>query len=186
MINDLLKKEFSWIKRNTRIVLVALLTLCILLLFSSYLKAIIFTAIFIAAGSVSKIYHRFFRSTLGLDLVFFLTMMGSLVYRNILISFIIGFVGLALADSLAMRFSHTTLISYVSLTAAIVSSTILGGFPIHIALIILTILYELISAFLYNMMGSSLDKIIVFVGSHLIFNLFLIMTFTTTLAAWMS
>jgi hypothetical protein len=185
MIDRILKKAFAWMKKNSRLVLFGLLALFILMLFSSYIKAILFTIVFVALGAISKIYHRFFRSTVGIDLVLFFSLISSLVYNNIIVSFIVGFVGLAFADSLAMRFSHTSLISYVGLTAAILSSTILHGLPLQAALIILTVLYELVSVFLYNLMGSSLDKILVFLSTHILFNLFLILSFSRQLAAWM-
>jgi hypothetical protein len=49
--------------------------------------------------------------------------------------------------------------------------------PYIAALIVLTILFEIITSISYYFLGSSLDRILIFLFSHLAWNLFLIISF---------
>jgi hypothetical protein len=184
-IKEILEKIFIFIKDKKRLVLIALILLVLGFAFSQYVKTLIFVAIFIALGGISKFYHRFFKSTVGIDLILYTTLMAAIVYRNMFFSFAVGWVGLIIADSLGMKFSYTSIISLSGLTVVILMSRFFIGLPIIFSLILLTVIFEIVSILMYYFMGSSPQKILIFLISHLLFNLFMIFTFTETLVMYM-
>jgi len=175
-----LKSLYSHIKKNKKIVLLSFIILFLILTYSQYIKTLIVSIIFILFSSISKIYHKFFKSTIGIDLVLFLTLIISITYNQFL-GFFVGFSGLILADMIATKINYTSLISLIGLTMVILLSKFLINFPIIIGMIILTLIYELISVILYYLMGSSPQKIFIFLISHIIFNLFMILSFAETI-----
>jgi hypothetical protein len=182
-----LEKIFPLIKNRARMVVVFGILFVLTIMFSSYIKAGLFILLFIALSGVSKFYHKFFKSTIGVDLVFFTTMMIALAYNNILLTLIIAWPGLIIADSLGTKFSHTSVVSLIGLTiialvAKLLMSTLL---PFIISAIILMVIYETITCVAYYFLGSSFDKIAVFLVSHLMFNLFLIFSFAQSLKGFM-
>ena len=183
--NGFLVKGSLIVKHRARLILVSLILLAAFLVFSEYIKATVFVLIFIALSSVSKIYHRLFRSTLGIDLVFFSTVMTALVYKNILLSLIVAFPGLILADTVGTKFSPTSIVSLILLTVVSAAAKLLSGLPLIYAAIILLVIFEAGAWALYNLQGSSLDKVLLFVSSHFVFNMFMIFTFSETLAGIM-
>jgi hypothetical protein len=145
---------------------------------------VLFLAIFIALGSVSKIYHRVIKSSVGIDLVFFTTLMITLVYKNLFFSLVNAWVGLILADSIGQRFSYTSVVSLIGLSIIAVVARFMP-FSIVISAIMLTVLFEIYSVLSYSLLGSSVDKIIVYFVSHFAFNMFMILTFASGLASIM-
>jgi len=172
-----LKKIYAWYKKRQRIIVILLIATLLTILLSDYVKRIIVTIIFIGLAGISKIYHRFIKTYVGIDLVLYLTLIIALVYKNTFLAMCVGWIGLILADSIGTRFSHTSFVSLIAVTIVVVVSK-LFVLPLILNMIILTIVYELIAAALYYVMQSSIDKIIIFLVSHMLFNLFLIFSFT--------
>lgn len=179
-LNKKLKKTFEIITKYKSIILIFFILIFSSLVFTS-IRAIMFSMLFILLGSISKLYHRFFKSTLGIDLILFFTLLIHQNYHNFLLAFIVGWVSLIIADTLSLRFSYTSIISLIGLTAIIFISKFIT-LPIIFTLILLTIIYEIITVLLYYLMGSSLDKILMYLISHLIFNMFLIFSFAEKLS----
>jgi hypothetical protein len=175
-----LKKAFPLIKDKKKIVLISVILGLLGLVYSRFLWQLFFLAVFIALGGISKLYHRFFRSTLGIDLVFFTTIMLSLVYRNLFFSLINAWLGLIIADTLAQKFSHTSIVSLIGLTFIVLIAGFMP-FSLLISAVILDIIFELYSAIAYYFLGSSPDKIFIYFISHFLFNMFLIFTFAESL-----
>ncbi|MFH2019970.1 MAG: hypothetical protein ABIJ34_01020 [archaeon] len=173
------------LKQNNKAILSGLVVLFVVMIYSSYLKSIIVSILFIFLSGISKIYHRYFKSTIGIDFICFLTLMISLVYNNILLSFLVGFAGLIIADVLGTRLSHTSLVSMIGITAIILASGLFNRFPLTLSLVVLTLAFEIISVIFYNLLGSSPDKIIIFFVTHFAFNMFLIFTFSGMIATIM-
>jgi hypothetical protein len=163
---------FRSINANRK-VLLALLILFSLITFSQFLKKSLVIVLFLVIGSISKIYHRFVKSSLGIDLVFFLTMMLAIVYGPML-AIVIGLIMKIAADYIANRFSHTTLITLAALFIPILFAKALIGLPLVTALFILTLIFEIISSVLYHFIGSSPGNIVLYAVSHFLFNAFLI------------
>ncbi len=184
-IKNSFEKAFSAIKGRKSIPMIFLIALFLCITYSRYIKTLAFVVLFIVIGGLSKFYHRLFRSTLGIDLVLFLTIMISLAYRNLLLSLFAGWLGLVAADTIGQKFSHMSLVSLVSLTIVALTSRLLLGLPTAMAAIVLTVAFEAVSAVFYYFMGSPPDKIALFLASHFIFNLFLILSFSGQLIVWM-
>lgn len=173
MINKHLKKIFSFLRARRRLILILLITLLFLFMYLKYLVIIIF----ILLAGVSKFYHRFFKSSLGLSLVLFTTIMTMLIYNNLILGFIVAWLGLLLADFIGNKLSYTSLVSIFILSFIVLISSFFVNLPLITAYIVLTIIFEILSIILYYLMGSSPQKIIIYLVSHLLFNLFLILTF---------
>jgi hypothetical protein len=178
---DHLKSAFSLFKNKTRLSLILALLLIFGIVYSRYIKALVFVVIFIALGGISKIYHRFFKSSIGIDLVFFFTLVTSLTYKNLFFSLSVAWLGLIIADSVALKFSYTSLISFVGLTIVALLARILP-FGILFNAIIILIIFEIYSIAAYNLLGSSADKIMLYLISHSVFNAFLIVSFLEILS----
>lgn len=182
--SDYLKKAFNAIKVKKRIMIILIILIILGVTYSAYLKSFFFLLISIAAGGISKIYHRFFKSSAGIDLVFFTTIMISLVYRNLFFSLANAWIGLIIADNIGHKFSYTSIVSLFGLTLIAIVARFLP-FPILISALLLTILFEIFSIVAYNLLGSSFDKILVYLVTHFTFNLFLIFGFAQSLASIM-
>lgn len=180
-----LEKLFPLVKNRARVIAILLIFFTLGIAYSRYLKVGIVAIAFIAMAAFSKIYHRIIKTTMGIDLVFFTTVMVALVYRNILLSLVVGWIGLIAADTISSRFSYTSIISLICITIISFAAGLLGGLPLAISAIILMILFEIIAALLYSLMGSSIDKIALFLISHFLFNLFMIISFAESLSALM-
>jgi hypothetical protein len=165
-------------------VIISVILIIFGILYSRFIWQIFFLVVFIALGGISKIYHRLFKSTIGIDLVFFTTIMLSLVYRNMFFSLINAWLGLIIADTVAQKFSHTSIVSLVGLTCIVLIARFLP-FSLIISAVILDIIFEIYSAVSYALLGSPPDKIIIYFATHFLFNMFLIFTFAEGLAGLM-
>lgn len=173
--NNYLKTLYNLIRKHKRIILITTILLFASLLLLDYVKAVFYSIIFIALSSVSKIYQRFFKSSIGIDLVLFSTLMISLIYQNIILTFLASYISLILADVIGTKLSHTSLVSLIGLTVIIFVSTINLGLGIMYSMIVLSILYSIITSLLYYyMLGSSPQRIGLYFGSQMIFNLIII------------
>ncbi|MBN2367531.1 hypothetical protein JXC34_00805 [Candidatus Woesearchaeota archaeon] len=175
--NTGLKKLFSEVKKRQRLIIISII---VLLLFLAYSKFFIIV-IFISLAGISKIYHRFFKSSIGIDLVFFTGIMASLVYSPVL-GLIVSWAGLIIADTLGSRFTHTSVMTLFGLTIVALLSKFFALLPIVTAAIMLTIIFEVLMVLLYHfVIGSSPQRIFLFISTHLCFNLLLIMNFAVSL-----
>ena len=177
-----LKKAFSFLKKHKRIVLIIAIALFISITFFAQVKKIIFILIFIALSSVSKLYHKIFKSTFIIDVVLFLTLMTCLVYKNTLLGLIVGIPSLLLSDYFAAKLSHFSLVSLLGIGIVVFLSHFIVSLPLLISLLILTILYEIYACITYYFLGSSPGRILVFLASHFISNMIMIFSFATQLS----
>ena len=175
-IDKPLQKVFKAIEKRKKLVLIGFIILILAVAYSSYVKNIIIMAFFIVIAAVSKIYHKFFKSTLSLDLVLFTTLV-SVFTMGVLPAFVVAYLGRIGGDYLSGRLKHTTLISLFCLTLIILIANLFVDLPVMFSLIVILIIYNIISAVLYYFIGSSFQKILVYLISNLSINLFLIFTF---------
>ncbi len=180
-LSDYLKKVFPVIKDRKKLIVIFLILVIFGITYSRYLKALFFLAIFIAAGGASKFYHRLFKTSVGIDLVFFTTIMISLVYKNLFFSLLNAWLGLIIADNFGQKLSYTSIVSLVGLSIIAIAAKFMP-FSFLISAIVLTIIFEIYSVISYNLLGSSLDKIAVYFATHFAFNIFLILSFAESLS----
>jgi hypothetical protein len=172
-LKNYLQESFSYVIGNKRFILVVALTFMLMVVYFSILKNILLIVFLIAIASVSKMYHRLFRSHLGIDLVFFSCIIAA--YRfGTATGLFVGWTSLVAADLLAGRFSHTSLISLIGLGTISIITPLFSEIPFITAGIIITVIYEIIVLPLYFLLGSDLFKILTFLVSHLVFNVFVI------------
>jgi hypothetical protein len=181
---DDLKKVFGLFRNKTRLSLVIAILLIFGIAYSRYIKALVFAVIFIALGGVSKIYHRFFKSSIGIDLVFFFTLAITLAYKNLFFSLAVAWLGLIIADTIALKFSYTSLVSFIGLTIVAFLARVMP-FGILISAIIILLIFEVYSVAAYSLLGSSADKIMLYLVTHSVFNAFLILSFLEVLVKFM-
>ena len=174
-IDKPLQRLFNEIKKRKTLFLIILILLVLGLFFLSYVKNFLVVILFVVIGALSKIYHKFFKSSLSLDLVLFLTLITLFTY-NVLSAFIVAYLGLLGGDYLAGKLRHTSLISLFCLGTIIFIGSLFLGIPIKISLIILLIIYNIISAVIYYFLGSPIQRIITYLLSNFSFNLFLILS----------
>lgn len=180
-----LKKLFVFLNKHKKIVLISLIVLFISLTFFAQIKKIIFIIIFIAISSVSKLYHKIFKSTIIIDVVLFLTTITCLVYKNTLLGLIVGVFGSLLADYFAQKLNPFSLVTLSGIVLSIFLSQFLFSFPLILSLILITIIFEIFTCTAYYFLGSSFDKIIVFLISHFISNMIMIFSFAIPLSQMM-
>ena len=174
---DVLRSGFSFLKKKHFLIIVLLLLIILLNLNS--IKPLIFAAAFIVISGFSKFYHRFFRSTLGVDTILYFSLIISLKYGPML-GILVAWPSLFLADFIANRLSHTSIATLIGLTAVILAARIFTFTAF--SLVVLTLMYETIMVIQYYMLGSRLDKIGIFLISNLLFNLALISSLTLPLS----
>ena len=174
-VNKLLKTLYGFLGKNKRTLLVSFIMFVFILTYLEYLTSIVFVAVFIVLGSLSKLYHKIIRSSVGVDLILFLALVTTLIYENIFLGLIVAWPSLLIADYLAGKLSHNSLVSLFGLTSVVLLSSVLP-FSIILSLILLTIVYELITIIFYYLIGSPIHRIILFLITHIIFNLVLILS----------
>ncbi len=176
------KKIFEILKKNKRLVLVSIILLFVSLVFFEQVKKIIFVMIFIAISSISKLYHRIIKSTVIIDIVLFVTMLTALVYKNSILGLVVAIPSLILSDQFARKLSHFSLVSIFGLIIIVFLSQILLSLPLNLAMIILTIVYEIYAIAAYYLLGSSPSRILIFFVSHFVSNMILIFSFAKPIA----
>ncbi|MEM3374291.1 MAG: hypothetical protein QXE31_03650 [Candidatus Woesearchaeota archaeon] len=174
-----LEKIFKRVKEKKTFFLILIIILLIFFIYLNLIKQILFSAIIIAIASITKIYHKFIKTTLSIDLIFFSTLLICFAYKNFILSITFSLIGLIIADYLAQKLNQNTLISAFTLILTILFFNLLNSLKIDIIIIaiFLMLLYEILASFLYNLIGSSKDKIVLFFISHFLTNLFLILNY---------
>ena len=130
-----LKIVFDYLTKHKNITLLSLILILSLLFFSQYLKHVFISIIFILIAGISKVYQRFLKNTLGLNLILFPTLMIGLVYKNTILALSVGWISLILADYVAIKLSHTSLVSLFGITLIVFLSKLFYTFPIIFSLI---------------------------------------------------
>jgi len=175
-IDKPLQRLFNEIKKRKRLFLVGLILLIFALIFSNHVKNFLIIILFVMISAISKLYHKFFKSSLSLDLVLFLSLV-TVFTMNSLSAFVVAWLGLLLGDYLAGKLRHTSLISLLCLSTIILVANLFTGLHLIFSFITLLIIYNIMSAIIYYFLGSSPQRILMYLISNLSFNLFLILTF---------
>jgi len=161
------KIPFLWEKRVG--IGLAVLGLLILYLFRDVIQMLVIMGLFIILGIGSLIYNRWIKISLGFELIMFGTVITALVY-GWWQAVIVGFIALFLAEIFTDRFTYSTFISFIGLGVVATVVPLVSNLGITWAGITMTLLYDLIIVPGYLIMGSSPWRTAVFVGTHLLFN----------------
>lgn len=161
------KIPFLWEKRVS--LAMAMLALLFLYLFRDVVQMIIIMAVFIALGTASLLYNRWIKLSLGFELIMFGTVITAIAYGRWQ-AMVVGFIALFLAEVLTDRFTYSTFISFIGLAVIASVAPLVSSIGITWTGIAMTLLYDIIIVPGYLLMGSSPWRTFVFVGTHIMFN----------------
>ncbi|MBI2143895.1 hypothetical protein HYU17_01955 [Candidatus Woesearchaeota archaeon] len=154
------------------IALFMLAALVLLFFFWNYIKVIIVMVFFIAIGTVSMLYNRWIKVSLGVELIMVGLVVTSVSFGR-LPGLVVGLVGLFLAEVLSERFTYSTFVSFIGI--AVVGLAAPNIFhqadSITSTGIIMTIIYDAIIAPGYILLGSNAGRTALFIVTHIIFNI---------------
>ena len=161
------KIPFLWEKRVS--IGLAMLALLFLYLFRDVVQMIIIMAVFIALGTTSLLYNRWIKLSLGFELIMLGTVITAMVYGRWQ-AIVVGFIALFLAEVLTDRFTYSTFISFIGLAVIAAVVPLVSTIGITWTGITMTLLYDIIIVPGYLLMGSSPWRTFVFLGTHIMFN----------------
>lgn len=177
-LRDQLKKEMSGILQAVweliaaykKEIIIATLIIVFLLTIARASKAVIFVPLLVALGSVSMIYNREIKLSVGIELVMLATVLCSVAY-GALTGAVVGFVTLLFAELIGGRINEKTVISLVGIIIAGLAANSFGSLGITAAGIITTIIYDAIIIPIYLIVGSSPARTMLFLATHIIWNI---------------
>jgi len=146
-------------KNFLKLVILAVLFWAVLFFLGQTLKPFFFIAIFLLLSSVSLIYNRWLKTSLGIEFVMLSTVMTARVY------------GLTAAEIIGTGFNARTLISLGAIAIIGLITPFFSSLSILAAGMILTIIYDLMIIPFYLLAGSSPGRSALFVVTHIIWNL---------------
>jgi len=164
------KIPFLWEKRVSIVLVVSALLL--LYFFRDVIQMLVVMAAFIAIGAGSMLYNRWLKYSLGVELIMLGIVITGLVYGRIP-ALIVGWIALFIAMVITNSFMHSSFVSFVGIFVVVMAIPLFQGISVTWVGIWMTLLYDLVIAPGYLLMGSSPWRTLLFVGSHIIFNVWL-------------
>src|SRR3989338_1614019 len=150
------------------------LAMLLLYIFRDVIQMVAVMAAFIILGIFSLIYNRWIKLSLGAELVMLGTVVTGLVYGRWQ-ALIVGVVALFFAEVITDRFTYSTFVSFIGIFVVAMVAPMLQNVGITSAGILMTILYDVIIAPGYLLMGSSPLRTTLFVATHILFNIWMFM-----------
>ena len=142
----------------------------VLVAFWDFAKQLLIMALFIALGIASMYYMKYIRFPLGFEL----NMLGMVIVGKLyggLAAVIVGCITLFIAELITERLTHSTIVSFFGI---IIAGMLLPTFPatwsITVLGIVTVIIYDAIIIPLYIGFGSSVARSLIFLATHIIFN----------------
>ena len=153
-------------------ILFAIAAAVLLFFFWGYVKTFVVMAFFIVLGAVSMIYNRWLKLSLGFEFIMLGLVITSITLGR-LPGLVVGILGLLFAEVIAERFTYSTFVSFVGIAvvALIAPFVFQQTNSITSAGIILVIIYDAIIIPGYLMLGSNLGRSMLFVVTHILFNM---------------
>ncbi len=159
---------FFWKKRFSIALVIA--SAAVLFLFRNFIEMLAVMALFIAFGIASMMYNRWVKISLGIEFILLGTVITGLVYGKFP-ALIVGMVSLFFAEVITDRFTYSTFVSFAGIFAVSMVAPMLDGISVTWAGIWMTVLYDAIIGPGYIIMGSSLWRTLLFVVTHILFNI---------------
>ncbi len=139
--------------------------------YSNLAKALFLMTAFTALGIISLYYMKYIKLSLGLELNMLGTVTIGLLYGTVP-AIITGVVTLFVAELITERLTHSTVISFLGMAAVGIAIPLFPKeWSITAVGICATILYDVIIIPLYIMLGSSPARSVVFLVTHILFNI---------------
>jgi hypothetical protein len=141
----------------------------------SYAKPMLAIACFILIGAASLLYNRFIKISLGFEFVMLGTVLAGFLY-GMPAALVTGILGMLLAFILTGHFTQGTIVSFIGITAVSLMIPLFKQMEISTAGIILTLIYDAIIVPGYLLTGSRIERTLLFVATHIAFNIWAFMT----------
>ncbi|MBS1266988.1 MAG: hypothetical protein MAG795_00958 [Candidatus Woesearchaeota archaeon] len=185
MLQTWLNKIKDWLKNNVfpefkialkpliakkKIIIASIIILIFGLLLGRINKALLFVPLLIILASFSMIYNLLIRLSLGFELIMLSTVLCSAAYGPV-VGLIVGNISLFFAEILSSKMSYNTFISFIGISIVAVVGAGYSGEGITSWGIMMTILYDLIIIPLYLISGSNPISSIIYVVTHIPFNI---------------
>ncbi|GEM_PF-6860193 len=161
-------------KKRARLIAIAVAVIAAFFLFS-LLKDIFIIALLIAAGSLSLLYNRFIRTSLGIELITLGVVLAGRLYGP-WTAIIAGLASLLLAELLTEALQHKTVVSFIGIAVMGFSTQFFANASITTEGIALAIIYDAIILPGYFILGSNPARCILFLVTHIAFNVWLFTT----------
>ncbi len=159
---------FFWKKRVS--VALVIVSIILLFFFRNFVEMLVVMAFFIALGIASMMYNRWIKISLGIEFIMMGTVITGLVYGKVP-AVIVGLVSLFFAEVITNRFTYSTFVSFLGIFAVSMATPMLQGISITWAGIWMTLLYDAVIGPGYILMGSSIWRTLLFVVTHILFNI---------------
>jgi hypothetical protein len=142
----------------------------VLVLMSSHIKPMLTIICFIALGAASLLYSRFIRISLGFELIMLFTVLAGFLYGTGAALFT-GLTSMLFAFILSGHFSQGSFVSFIGIIVVCFLIPVFKGTGITGAGILLTLIYDAIIASGYIALGSRIERTVLFVATHVPFNI---------------
>jgi len=163
----------KWLSNNLlKVILILAVIVIAFVALGQLIKPFFFIAIFLILSSISLIYNRWVKTSIGIEFITLSTVMTARVYGGV-VGGLVGLAGLTAAEVLGTGFNAKTVISLVGIFILGLITPFFNGFNVTMAGIILAALYDAFIIPLYLLAGSRPLSSAIFVVSHLIFNAWL-------------
>ena len=153
-------------------IVTALVALVLLFVFRDIFQAILVMTLFIIIGFASMMYNRWIKVSLGFELIMLGTVLTAAVYGS-LPAIIVGFVALFAAEVFTNRFTYLTFMSFIGLFVVAMVVPSFHTTSITLIGIWMTIMYDALILPGYLLLGSSPWRTLLFLVTHLLFNVWL-------------
>ncbi len=163
---------FFWKSRAA--IFLAIVSLALVLLFHNVVEMLVVMALFIGLGIMSLMYNRWIKVSLGFELIMLGTVVTGLVYGRVP-AVVVGAVALFVSEVITDRFTYSTFISFIGIFAVAMAIPFFQGTGITWAGIWMTLLYDAIIGPGYIIVGSSPWRTLLFVVTHILFNIWVFM-----------
>ncbi len=159
---------FFWKKRAA--ILLSAVSLILVLIFHDVVEMLAVMALFIVLGIASMMYNRWVKVSLGFELIMLGTVVTGLVYGRIP-ALVVGVVALFVSEVITDRFTYSTFVSFIGIFAVAMAIPVFQGTGITWVGIWMVLLYDAIIGPGYILVGSSPWRTLLFVVTHILFNI---------------
>jgi hypothetical protein len=136
----------------------------------SQVKPMLAIICFITIGAASLIYNRFIKVSLGFELIMLFTVLAGFLY-GVGAALFTGIISMLFAFILSGHFNQGSFVSFIGIVAVCFLTPVFKGLGITGAGIILTLIYDAIIASGYIALGSRIERTVIFVATHIPFNI---------------
>ncbi|MCP3684133.1 MAG: hypothetical protein GY861_15740 [bacterium] len=164
-----------------------ILALIFIIFFSEYVITSFFMLLFIALGTFSMLYNKVLKISLGIEFIMLGMVLSGLLFGPVP-AIIVGLVSLFIAEVITERFTYSTFVSFIGICAiGFLTQFFRGPEPNVTATgIILTLIYDAIIIPGYLMLGSGFWRCMLFLSTHIVFNLWVFFTLAPPLHGFIS